>query len=144
MSILASFWKPEACGQTVLPDTSVLMGQKWWKMSKFKNSNATIWVILNNVQTFGCRKIHTWTWRSVKHNLLPCPRFFKIRWIVYSHVFHPYFRWFTWHPATPRFALVLKLESQRWWFWLKAGILLELSSRESSSFSWFLVPARRW
>ena len=27
-SILASFWKPEACGQTELPDRSVLIGQK--------------------------------------------------------------------------------------------------------------------
>ena len=27
-SILASFWNPEACGQTVLPDRSVLVGQK--------------------------------------------------------------------------------------------------------------------
>ena len=27
-SILASFWKPEACGQIVLPDRSVLIGQK--------------------------------------------------------------------------------------------------------------------
>ena len=27
-SILASFWKPEACGQTVLPDRSFLIGQK--------------------------------------------------------------------------------------------------------------------
>ena len=26
LSILASFWKPEACGQTVLPDRSVLIG----------------------------------------------------------------------------------------------------------------------
>ena len=25
---LASFWKPEACGQTVLPDRSLLKGQK--------------------------------------------------------------------------------------------------------------------
>ena len=25
---LASFWKPEACGQTVLPDRSVLVGPK--------------------------------------------------------------------------------------------------------------------
>ena len=24
---LASFWKPEACGQTVLPDRSILKGQ---------------------------------------------------------------------------------------------------------------------
>ena len=28
LSILASFWKPEACGQTVLPDMSFLKGQK--------------------------------------------------------------------------------------------------------------------
>ena len=27
-SILASFWKPEFCGQTVLPDRSLLKGQK--------------------------------------------------------------------------------------------------------------------
>ena len=39
MSILASFWKPEACGQTVLPDRSVLIGQKLVenaKIQKFK------------------------------------------------------------------------------------------------------------
>ena len=28
MAILASFRKPEACGQTVLPDKPVLIGQK--------------------------------------------------------------------------------------------------------------------
>ena len=31
-SILASFWKPEACGQTVLPDRSLLKGQKLVEM----------------------------------------------------------------------------------------------------------------
>ena len=41
MSILASFWKPEACGQTVLPDRSVLIGQKLEENAKIKNSNAT-------------------------------------------------------------------------------------------------------
>ena len=38
-SIFASFWKPEACGQTVLPDRSVLIGQKLVenaKIGKFK------------------------------------------------------------------------------------------------------------
>ena len=47
-SILASFWKPEACGQTVLPDRSVLIGQKLVenaKMQKFKCD------ILSNFQT---------------------------------------------------------------------------------------------
>ena len=28
MLILATFWKPEDCGQTELPDKSVLIGQK--------------------------------------------------------------------------------------------------------------------
>ena len=36
MSILASFWKPEACGQTVLPDRSVLKGQKLAENSKIQ------------------------------------------------------------------------------------------------------------
>ena len=30
------FFKPEACGQTVLPDRSLLIGQKLMKMPKFK------------------------------------------------------------------------------------------------------------
>ena len=38
------FWKPEAFDQTVLPDRSVLIGQKLVKMPKLKNSNATFWV----------------------------------------------------------------------------------------------------
>ena len=42
---MASFWKSEACGQTVLPDRSVLIGQNRWKIPKFQNSNATFWVI---------------------------------------------------------------------------------------------------
>ena len=46
-----SFWKTEACSQTVLPDRSVLMGQNWWKMPKFKC------YILSNFQTmWNCRK----------------------------------------------------------------------------------------
>ena len=47
-SILASFWKPEACGQTVLPDRSVVIGQKLAekaKIQKFKYD------ILSNFQT---------------------------------------------------------------------------------------------
>ena len=33
-SILASFWEPEACGQIVLPDRSVSIGQKLVKNAK--------------------------------------------------------------------------------------------------------------
>ena len=42
---LASFWKPEACGQTVLPDSSILNEQNWWKVPRLeKKSNATFWM----------------------------------------------------------------------------------------------------
>ena len=44
-SILATFWKLDAFGQTVLPDRSVLIGQKLVEMPKFKK-----WDILNNFQ----------------------------------------------------------------------------------------------
>ena len=45
-----TFWKPEACNQTVLPDRSVLMGRKLVEMPKFKNQNATFWVIFKHYQ----------------------------------------------------------------------------------------------
>ena len=47
---LASFWKPEACGQTVLPDRSVLIGQKLVENAKMQNSNATFWVIFKQCE----------------------------------------------------------------------------------------------
>ena len=37
--ILASFWKPKACGQTELPDRSVLIGQKLVENAKFQMPN---------------------------------------------------------------------------------------------------------
>ena len=47
-SILASFWKPETCGQTVLPDRSVIIGQKLVENAKIKKFNCHI---LSNFQT---------------------------------------------------------------------------------------------
>ena len=47
-SILASFWKTEACGQTVLPDRSVLIGQKLVGNAKIKRVKCDI---LSNFQT---------------------------------------------------------------------------------------------
>ena len=41
MSILASFWKPEAWGQTVLPDRSISIGQKLVENAKMKKLNET-------------------------------------------------------------------------------------------------------
>ena len=32
-----NFWKPEAYGQTVLPDRSILIGQKMMKNAKIQN-----------------------------------------------------------------------------------------------------------
>ena len=48
LSIWASFWKPEACGQTVLPDRSVLIGQKLVENAKIQNVKCDI---LSNFQT---------------------------------------------------------------------------------------------
>ena len=48
---LASFWKPEACGQTVLPDRSVLIVQKLVKNAKIQKSKCDI---LGNFQTLWC------------------------------------------------------------------------------------------
>ena len=42
---MASFWKPEACGQSVLPDRSVLIGPKLVENAKIKCD------ILSNFQT---------------------------------------------------------------------------------------------
>ena len=33
---MASFWEPEACGQTVLPDKSISIGQKLVENAKIK------------------------------------------------------------------------------------------------------------
>ena len=57
-SILSSFWKPEAYGQTELPDRSVLIGQKLVenaKIEKFKcdilSDFQTMWA-LGNMQAY--------------------------------------------------------------------------------------------
>ena len=38
------FWKLEACSQTVLPDRSVLIGQKSVKIAKIQKFKCDIWV----------------------------------------------------------------------------------------------------
>ena len=52
-SILASFLKPEACGQTVLPDRSILIGQKLAENAKIQNFKCDI---LSNLNFFYRRK----------------------------------------------------------------------------------------
>ena len=39
---LASFWRPKACGQTDLPDRSVLIGQKLAENAKMANFKCDI------------------------------------------------------------------------------------------------------
>ena len=58
MPKITKFWwglaKSKACGQTVLPDTGhFYWTRNWWKMPKFKNSNATFF---SNFQTFKVAK----------------------------------------------------------------------------------------
>ena len=54
---LASFWKTEACGQTVLPDKSVLIEQKLVENAKIKkNFNATFWVIFKQCASMDKKK----------------------------------------------------------------------------------------
>ena len=51
MANLAFFFeKPEACGQIVLPDRSLLIGQIMVKMPKLKTSNATFGVIFKHYE----------------------------------------------------------------------------------------------
>ena len=49
MATFASFWKPVACGQTVLPDRSILIGQKLVENAKIKKFKCDI---LSDFQTF--------------------------------------------------------------------------------------------
>ena len=51
MSILASFGKFEACGRIVLPDRSLLIGQKLVETAKIQNSNATFCVIFKQCES---------------------------------------------------------------------------------------------
>ena len=49
-SILASFWKPEACGQTELPDRSVLTGQKLVENAEIKKKLRYFELFSNTVE----------------------------------------------------------------------------------------------
>ena len=50
---LASFQKPEACGQTVLPDKSVLIGQKLVENAKIRKFKcATFWVVFRQLKNY--------------------------------------------------------------------------------------------
>ena len=44
---MARFWKPETCGQTVLPDRSILIEQKLVENAKIEKVSETFWVKFN-------------------------------------------------------------------------------------------------
>ena len=54
---LASFWNPEACSQTVLPDMLISIEQLLVENAKIKNSNVTFWVIFKRFDEFFSQKI---------------------------------------------------------------------------------------
>ena len=65
---LASFWKPEACGQTILPDRQViLIGQKLVEHGK-KNSNETFWMVFKH-----CTYVYFKGQISLQHCVLQGP-----------------------------------------------------------------------
>ena len=74
---MASFGKPEACGQTVLPDRSVLIGQKLVKNAKVQKLK---WDILSNFQTMFTvwnnvlRKKTFASWSEAKKTRMPAKR----------------------------------------------------------------------
>ena len=133
-SILASFWKPEACGQTVLADRSILIGQKnWWKMPKLKNSNATFWVIFKQFDLDRIKKIEdsrifllVWYWYIILLN--HCSVIFKLvgtACIESLHIFLSKFGFWSMHWAF--------LQRRRRFLWPK-GFLTPITLFQKSIF----------
>ena len=55
---MASFWKPEGCGQKVLPDMTVFIRQKLVLNAKIKKKpSATFWVIFKQCENVGFEPI---------------------------------------------------------------------------------------
>ena len=80
-SILTSFWKPEACGQTVLPDRSDLIGQKlvenakiqmrhfgWFSNTVQKFSSSILKKTWENQLSFSCFALLRLIWKF-RHKL---------------------------------------------------------------------------
>ena len=62
---LATFWNPETCGQTVLPDRPLLVETNWRKLQKFKCD------ILGDFHTlwYAQKKFHC-VWKLLKKGLI--------------------------------------------------------------------------
>ena len=50
---LRVFRKPEACGQTMIPDKSIQIVQKLLENAKIENSNETFWIIFKECGVAG-------------------------------------------------------------------------------------------
>ena len=80
MDDLASFWKPEACGQTVLPDRSIFIGQKLMENAKIEKLN------------FRAKTWKDWSFKVIlKHCVLLPQKYSRMEkrkpWIVFFYLF---------------------------------------------------------
>ena len=71
-SILARFWNPKACGQTVLPDRSVLLGQKLAKHAKIGKIQMQYFELFSNIlhrtfMSFGNHFCSTFLFSIIRH-----------------------------------------------------------------------------
>ena len=98
---MASFWKPKACGQTVLPDRSFLIGQKLvenGKIQKFKcdilSNFQTMWPYWSSLQNYTrvcmessvSTRFNTTTLLKLGKNFMMCITRWKISLLVVDGV----------------------------------------------------------
>ena len=88
---MASFWKPEACGQTVLPDRSVFIGQKLvenGKIQKFKcdilSNFQTMWTDSNHQYLISTVEIRYWWSTKVNQKAFSTRKLYYILSLFFS------------------------------------------------------------
>ena len=86
---LASFWKPEAFGQTVLPDRSILKGQKLVENDKIEKLKCDI---LGDFQTLCKCVLRIQSFIKIGQRTHKTQVFFNIRIFEFSRAKHVAFR----------------------------------------------------
>ena len=72
----ASFWKPEAWVQTVIPDRSILVGKNWWKIPKFKWDILVIFKQCGYEKKLACEVTHSSSTKIGDWSLYKLPKIF--------------------------------------------------------------------
>ena len=94
-----TFWKPEICGQAVLPDRSILIGKKkWWKIPIFNCENSSILPFLTILKC-KCSSLRSQCWMRLFSRFSSTVTFngkrrLKIRWLslfCYLHLVYWFF-----------------------------------------------------